>query len=322
MAKQNTTPEKETTTIVVFKDENKLVNDLKNLILSKTGDASEFLPLADIQKIENKADYDTVSAGVKKIKKYIRTTQQGRLDVTRQVDAFKKLFTDFEKELVEPAEKILHHLEPILVDFEQAEERERQRIYQERIQKLTDAGYVAIGTTMVCGPYHLSGEQIQSLSDEDLQGYIDRGNQHLEQQQILIKQQQEREAEIQRKMDEMQKMMEESNAKLAEANAKLAEVKAQEAALEHRYENPQAPLEPVDTAPALEFDLPPVPPVESAPIEVSAPAEQVFTEPQLDTVAYNKGVSDALHILDGTTNEDGSPMKKKDYQMLIKALLK
>ena len=326
------------TEIQVFQDEPKLVQELKSVILSKIGDSNEFIPLANIQKIENKADYTTVSAGVKKIKKYISGTKNSRLEVTRQLDSFKKIFTDYEKELTEPAERILGHLEPILTDFEQAEERERQRIYQERVQLLTDNGYSAIGTTMVCGPYQLSGEQIEQLSDEDLEGYIQRGKQEVERQQELIRIQAEREAQIQKQMDGMQQKLNEvlereriANEKLAEANRLLAETKAQEAALEHRYENPKVPAEPVFTAPPVEFDIPTMeqpqiiefdlPPVAPAP---TAPVENVSnTEPTpLDTYSYNLGLQDALDVLSLTNNEDGTLMTKKHYQAKIKELFK
>src|SRR5690606_9004031 len=275
----------------------------------------DLLNLKSINKIENKAQYDTMIDGRKKLKKYLSTTKNSRLEITRQVDSFKKVFMDFEKQLTEPAEDILNYIEPIIQDFEEAEERERQRIYQERIQRLNEAGYSAVGEIMVNGIYQLTPDKISSMSDDEFQSWVDMGNAEKQRLEMLRQQEEQRLKEIEERERIANEKLAEANRLMAEMQAKMAELTAQEQALETAYEAPAPVTEPpMQTAPTIEFGVP-------EPIE-PAPVEPVFT---LCTESYNQGVQDAYNILknSGYTPE-GVPVtiKKSEYMEMILNLKK
>lgn len=302
---------KQKTEIVLFSDREETMKTLKNEILRNAGTNEDFVKYAEIQKINNKAEFDAVSDGLKTGKKYINSVKNSRLEITRQIDSFKSELMDFEKELAEPAQKIIDHLDPILRDWTEAEEREAQRLYLERAKRLTDAGFEPIGGLFVCGIFQLTAESLASLSDEDLQSYINKGIEETERKK-KEKEAQEAQAKL---LDEQAREIRELKERLAlketELNERETEVKTQEEALEKRYEEPVI-KEPSVTAPSLEFDLPP-----ALPVIEKTETPPVKTEPAIDPVSYNQGLQDAH-----TAMNEASGLTKAKYMELILSLKK
>lgn len=297
------------TEIKLFSNREKVIETLKSEILKNAGSNEEFVKYAEIQKIENKADFNAVSEGLKTAKKYISSVKNSRLDITRQIDSFKSEFMDFERELSEPAQRIIEHLDPILRDFTEAEEREAQRVYLERVKKLTDSGFEAIGGLFVCGIFQLNAESLSSLSDEDLQSYIVKGAEETERKRKEKEAQEAQTKLLKEQARIIRELQEKLSAKESELNEREIEVKTQEDALEKRYKEP-AITEPSVTAPSLEFDLPPAPP---APVESEIPV----IDESVDIKSYNKGLQDAYNVMDSANG-----LKKIEYMELILSLKK
>jgi len=300
---------KKTTEIVIFSDREEIIKTLKSEILKKAGSNEGFTKYAEIKKISNKAEFDSVSEGLKTAKKYISSVKNSRLDITRQIDSVKSEFMDFERELSEPAQQIVEHLDPILKDFTEAEEREAQRVYLERAKRLTDSGFEPIGGLFVCGIFQLTAESLASLSDEDLQSYINKGTEETERKRKEKEAQEAQSKLLEEQAKTIRELQEKLAAKETELNERETEVKVQEEALEKRYEEPVI-TEPSVTAPALEFDLPPALPKSETPV-----VNEVDFELHIES--YNQGLNDAYKVMN-----EASGLKKQEYMDLILSLKK
>lgn len=283
--------------IQLFKDKDAVIQGMKNQIIEKVGPNELFAEFANLESIHDKATLETAKRGYKQATSYITGSEKVRKEITSQINEISKELIQFERELTDPAVKVKQHLKSIIDSWEQAEQKRLMELYQARVALLTDAGYSPVGPLMVCGLFQLSAEQIQEMEESDLNGWIEKGNQHKE---MMRKQEEEKQAML-AELEELRKMK-------AEMEREKQELAAQQAALDATYAQPEPTPqpEPVMNTPSLDFDLP------SAPEH----AEQSSTGSNMDPVSFNAGVQACIESF-----EINSFNKKHLYIDAFNALL-
>jgi hypothetical protein len=128
--------------------------------------------------------YNTTKEAIKDFKKIKTEVEKFRKELTAPALAYQNALIAHSREIVEPIDPVLVHLENEISRIDDLQKQEQKRILNERIQLLTDAGFAMVGTMYVSGAITVDIDKIVSMNENGFQFFIHEGKKELERRRI------------------------------------------------------------------------------------------------------------------------------------------
>jgi hypothetical protein len=202
---------------------------------------------AIIGDLKDMSGYNFICNGHKEIRRL-------RIDLQKIRKGISKPANLFNSRLIEKENKWLSVLEPLessLLDkktkFEDLQKAEEDRVFTERITKLTSSGFALVGGFYVCGIVHLTPDQIKSMDDENYNFYVDLGSKELQRIESENKRKSDELKELQELKDELKKAREDLAKEREEIALEKKEIEAQKRTLAVTYSEIESTKEVTET---------------------------------------------------------------------------
>lgn len=227
----------------------------------------------EIKDIEDLASYNFVVDGYKKSKDIRVKTEKRRKEITRPALDFQREVKKVADTISERVSVVENHLLEQKTAFEDKKKAEEERLFREKCDKLTSAGWQLFQGNYVLGAVHLSPDQVQDMDDDVLNFNINLGKEEQKRKKAEAdriakekKEAEEAKLALQKEREELAKEREEMAKAMAELNAQKEALAKEYKAVEKSEESK------IETKPNKTEEKPAEEP--SKPIDKSKPATE------------------------------------------------
>jgi hypothetical protein len=272
--------------------------------------------------------YNTTKEAIKDFKKIKTEVEKFRKELTAPALAYQNALIAHSREIVEPIDPVLVHLENEVSRIDDLQKQEQKRILNERIQLLTDAGFALVGTMYVSGAITVDVDKIVSMDENGFQFFIHEGQKELERRIIEENRIKLMREELEKERTEMaseRTKMAAERAEMAEMTTKtqklMNELKMQKEALsivDGSVENPPVvviePVEKISVAEKFSDKLDIVAAISEKliPANIPTPVDDSAVDGKSMLIAYNEGWNDAIDKISETMLAS-KPMQRDQF---------
>ncbi len=178
---------KKETTDIVFYDNEKMIEQAKDALVSKTITSREKLnqildqckSLAD-GGIKSLPEHQAVKEAIKVLKKINTEVPKQRKVLTEPATTYQKSLIQEEKEIIDLVTPVLSELLKVDQKAEDAIMAKSQELFQERSKKLAELGYQLTSSFFILGAFQVHSDQLVKLTDDEFKFYMDKGQEEIE----------------------------------------------------------------------------------------------------------------------------------------------
>lgn len=208
-----------------------------------------------VNGIEDMAGYKVVVEGVSKLRTIRTSIEKRRKELTEPA-------LEFQRRLKAEADRLTGEIVPLeerlkaeKARIDDAKEAARRAEFQRRVTLLTENAWTLAGGFYVCGALQIHPDQITTMTEQELEFYVNEGQREIERREAEAKRKAEEEA--QRKAEEERIRQERAaiEAERAELARMKAELDAQKKALETSYETVVQPVQNAQPAATVNAEL-------------------------------------------------------------------
>ena len=248
MAKQKAA--EETTDLVIFQEaEAMTAKATADLVTTTIGTEEALAALKQtygelvVNGIEDMAGYKVVVEGVSKLRTIRTSIEKRRKELTEPA-------LEFQRRLKAEADRLTAEITPLeerlkaeKARIDDAKEAARRAEFQRRVTLLTENAWSLAGGFYVCGALQIHPDQITTMTEQELEFYVNEGKREIERREAEAKRKAEEEAQRKAEEERIREERAAIEAERAELAKMKAELEAQKKALETSYDTVAQPVQ-------------------------------------------------------------------------------